>query len=105
MRGCEIAREVFEHRRFLRINAVVDEEALIGLRRRLWFQLRRFDVENVLEMFVNGEAPHYGVSMFARPIGKDELTARQLFKGSAELRIGLERRMVDLMHEIEKIVR
>ena len=105
MRDAEIAGEILEHRGLARIDVVAREEAVIGLRRGLRLELGRDDVEYVLEMVTDGETLHHGVGMLARAVGENELAARQFLDRGAERGIGLERRMIDLVHEIEIIVR
>ena len=50
MRHHEVAREILEHCRARRIDAVQVEEALIGLRRRFGLELGGDDVEHRIEM-------------------------------------------------------
>ena len=81
------------------------QELVVGLRQRLWFELGRDDVEHVLEMGVDVEAAHHRVGMGARAVGEDQLAARQSLDRGAERRVRLQRRVVDLVHVVEEIVR
>ena len=86
-------------------DAVDGQEFLVGLRRRLWLEFGGDDVEHVLEMLSEAEPRQHGVGMAARAVGEDQLAARKTFERQAERRVRLERRMIDLMHEIEEVVR
>ena len=44
------------------------------------------------------------IGMFPRAVGENEFAAGQFFQRGAERRIGLDRRMVDLMHDLEIFV-
>src|SRR5262249_61669614 len=66
---------------------------------------RGHDVESVLEGVRMGEPPYHRVGMFARAVGEDELAAGQRFDRGAQRRIGRKRRMIDLVHEVEEVVR
>ena len=81
------------------------EEALVGLLRRFRLEFGGDDIEDVFEMAVNIEPPHHGVGMLAGAVGENQLAAGQLLECQAERGVGLERRVVDLMHEIEEVVR
>ena len=81
------------------------EEAVIGLRRRLRLEFGGDDVEHVFKVMPDGEPLHHRVGMLLGAVGEDELAARQLLDRGAERGIRLERGMVDLVHEIEIIVR
>ncbi len=105
MRRREVARQILEHRRLGRIDAVLLEKAFVGLGRRLRLQLGGDDVEHVLEMLMHVEAAHHRVGVLAGAVGEDQLAAGQLFQRGAERRIGLQRRMVDLVDELEVVVR
>src|SRR5262249_47575723 len=47
MRGFQIARQILEHRRFRRVDAMAYEEALIDLRHRFRIEVRGGDVEHI----------------------------------------------------------
>ena len=100
----EIARQVLEHRGLARIDAVLVQEAVIDLRQRLGIEVGGGDVEHVLEMVVDVQPLHHRLGVLARAVGEDELAARQLLDRVAELGIGQQRRMVDLVHELEEVV-
>ena len=80
------------------------EETVVGLRQRLRLELGRDDVEHVLEMRVDVEPPHHGVGVRAGAVGEDQLAAGQFLDGRAERRVRLQRRVIDLVHIVEKIV-
>ena len=105
MRHGEIAREILEHRGARRIDAVRFQEAVVGLRQRLRLEIGLVDVEHVLEMHVDVEPPHHGVGVRARAVGEDQLAAGQFLDRGAERGVRLERRMVDVVHEGEIVVR
>ena len=105
VRRFEVARQILEHGGLGGIDVVPGEESLVDLRQRLGIEIGGGDVEHVLEMVVDFEPLHHRVGVLARAVGEDELAARQLFERGAERRIGLERRMVDLVHELEIVVR
>ena len=88
----------------LRRNAVRGEKAVIGLRRRLRLELGGDDIEHILETLMHGKPPHHRIGVFARAVGEDQLAAGQLFQRRAQRRIGLDRRMVDLMHDFQIII-
>ena len=80
------------------------QKAVVGLRRGFGLKLGSNDIEHGLEAFVDGKPPHHRVRMLAGAVGENELAAGQFRKRRSERRIGLNRRMVDLMHDLEIIV-
>ena len=105
VRNGEIARQVLEHGGARRIDAVRLQEAVVGLRQRLRLQLGGDDVEHVVEVLMDGERPHHRVGVLARAVGEDELAAGQPLDRGAERGVRLERRMIDLVHIGEVVVR
>ncbi len=105
MRRFQIARQVLEHGRLGRIDLMQRQETLVGLQRRLRLELGSDDVEHVLKMLVDLQPPHHRVGMLARAVGEDELAAGQFLERRAQRRIGLERRVIDLVHVVEVGVR
>ncbi len=81
------------------------EKAVIGLGERLWLKPAGDDIEYILEVAVDGEPLHDRVCMSPGAIGENELAPRQPLQRSAERRVGLDRRMIDLMDVIEVVVR
>src|SRR5262245_25569263 len=104
MRCFKIAREILEHCGFCRIDAVPREEALIDLWKRLGVKIRRGNVEHVLEVTINLEFLHDCSSVLACAIRKNELAAGKIFQSRTQSRIGLQRRMIDAVHELEIII-
>ena len=100
----EVSRQVLEHRSLGRVDAMLFQEAVIDLRQRLGIEVGGGDVEHVLEVMVDLEPLHHRIGMRARAVGEDELAARQLFDRIAELGIGQQRRVIDLVHELQEIV-
>src|SRR5262245_53570640 len=100
----EITGQVFEHRRLARVDIVRLEKAVIRLRRRFRFELGRDDVEHVIEVAVELETRQDGIGMSARAVGQDQLAPGQSLDRGAQRRVRGEGRMVNLMHEIEKVV-
>ena len=105
MRNGEVAREILEHGGAGRIDRVRGEESFVGLRLRLGLELGGDDVEYAVEMPVDGEPLHHLVGVLAGAVGQDQLAAPELLDRGPERRVGLERRMVDRMHELQEIVR
>ena len=56
-------------------------------------------------MLFDAEPPQHRIGVVPGAVGENELAAGQLGNGGAERRIGLQRRMVDLMHDFEKFIR
>ena len=104
MRHDQIARQILEHRGFRRIDIVPFEKAAIGLRRRFRLQLGGDDVEHGLEMMAEAEPLQHLAGMIGRAVGQDQLAARQPFDRRTHRRIGLERRVIDLMDVSEIVV-
>ena len=105
MRHFEIARQILEHRRADWDHAMRLEKAIVGRGRRFWIEFGGDDVKHVLEMAVQFKPRHDGISVFLCAVGEDQLAARQFFQRSAERRIRLDRRVVDLVHDLEIFVR
>ena len=105
MRHFEIAGEVLEDRGTRRIDLVTGEESLIDPRPWFGFKLGGPDIEYVFEVLFDAEPAQHGIGMMARAVGEYEFAARQLGDGRAQRGIGLERRMIDLMHDFKKLVR
>ena len=105
VRHLEIARQVLEHRGLVRIDAVLVQEAVIDLRQRLGIEIGGGDVEHVLEVVVDLEPLHHRVGVLAGAVGQDQLAARQAFDRGAERRVRHQRRMVDLVDELQVVVR
>src|SRR5947209_1752393 len=80
------------------------EKLLIGLRRRFRLQLGGDDVEHRLEMRADAEMLQHLVGVIGRAVGEHQLAPRQLCDRGSHRRIGLERRMVDLMDVSEVVV-
>ena len=89
----------------LRIDVVAGEEALVDLRLRLRFELGRSDVEHVVEVMFDFEPAQHRVGMRARAVGQDELAAGELRDRRAERGVGRQRRVIDLMHDLQKLIR
>ena len=104
MRHREVAREILEHRRFAGVDVVQLEKAVVGPWCGFRLELGRDDVEHVLEVPVEAEPRQHRIGVAAGAVGEDELAAGELLDRDAERRIGLERGVVDLVHEIEEIV-
>ena len=104
MRNFEIAREVFENCGALRINVVTGQETFIYEWARLRLKLRRHNVENIIEMLVDAETAHHVLGVMPRAVGQDEFAATQFGDGGAERRVGLKRRAIDLVHDVEELV-
>ena len=105
MRRRQIAREVLEHGGLARVDAVARQKSLVGFLRRFGFEFGGDDVEHVLEMLVDFEPLHHRVGVLAGAVGEDELAAGQFLERRAERRVGLERRVIDLVHVFEIVVR
>ena len=105
MRHFEIAGEVLEDRGLVRIDVVAGEEALVDHRLRLRLELGRPDVEHVVEMMFDFEPAQYRVGMLAGAVGENELAAGELRDGRAERGVRRQRRVVDLVHHLQKFVR
>ena len=80
------------------------EEFPVGLRRRLWLEFGGDDVEHRLEMLADAEPLQHRTGMVGRAVGQDQLAPRQFCDRRAHRRIGLQRRMVDLVHVGEIVV-
>ena len=63
------------------------------------------DVENVAEMMGDAEARQHLLGMGHGAVGEDQLAAGQRVQGLVQGRIGRHRRMIDVMHIVEKVVR
>lgn len=96
--------EVFENRRLAWIDTMAGEKTFVGLRHRFRLEFAGDDIEDVLEMLVHFQPAHHGFGMRARPVGEDEF-AGQFSKRRPERRIGFDRRVIGLVHEVEKIIR
>ena len=100
----EIARQILEHRAFRGIDIVPFEKATISPRRRLWLHLRGNDVEHGLEVMTETKPLQHLTGMGGRTVGENQLAARKPFDRRAHRRIGVERRVVDLMDVSEIVV-
>src|SRR6266702_7516336 len=103
VRDGEVAGEVLEHGGFGRIDRMVCEKLLIGLRRGLRLESGGDDVEHAVEMRGQAESRQHGVDMVDRAVGEDQLASRQLCDGCAERRVRLQRRVVDLV-DVSEVV-
>ena len=81
------------------------EEALVGRALGLRHEIRRRDVEHVLEMVEDAELGRDVLGVAARAVGEDQLAPGQALDGIAEGRIELDRRVVDVVGEVEEVVR
>ena len=102
LRHFEIARQVLEHHRRGGIDAVLAEEAGIGVRMRLRKEVGPDDVEDVVERLVETDPRQDPLRMAERAVGQDEASAGQPLDCGDEFRIRVERRMVDVVHEVEE---
>ena len=105
VRHDEVLGDVLEHGRASRIDPVLVEEALIGAPLGLRHEIGGGDVEHILEMIEDADLPRDVLRMLARAVGEDELAARQLLDRLAKACVQLDIGMVDIVGEIEKIVR
>src|SRR4051794_32871592 len=102
MRHRKIASEVLEHGGAFGIDAVRLEEALIGLRRRLRLKLGRDDVEHVIEVPFELKPCEHLFGMVPGAVGEDQLSSFKILDRGAKGRVWLERRVIDLVHEVEE---
>jgi hypothetical protein len=105
VRNGKISRQILEHCGGCSLDLQRLEKAIIGLRRRLWFELRCDDIEHVLEVPLHPEPSEHRFGVAARAVGQDDLATWKLLYRVIQGRIRLERGLIDLMHEIEKIIR
>ena len=104
VRHHEVAGEILEHRRFRGIDAVDAQELVVGLRRRLRLQFGGDDVEHRLEMLGDAEPLQHRAGMVGRAVGQDQLAAGKFCDRRAHRGVGLQRRMIDLVHVGQIIV-
>src|ERR1700722_10729616 len=104
MRDHEVARQILKHRRPGWIDGVIPQEFAIGPWRRLGFEIGGDDVEHRLEVLFNPKPRQNRAGMVGRAIGQDQLAPGQFGDRSTHRRVGLERRMIDLVHVSKVIV-
>src|SRR5262249_43083702 len=83
VRYCEIACEILEHGRTFGVDAMRCQESFIGLRRSLRLKVGCHDVEDILEMPVDGEPLNNGIGVLACAVGQYELSSDNLFQRGA----------------------
>src|SRR5262249_16797400 len=71
----------------------------------LRLERRRADVEHILEMVADLEPLEHRVGVLAGAVGENELAPLELRDRGAERRVRRQRRVVDLMHHLQKLIR
>ena len=89
----------------LAVDAVPLEETHVGWGVGLGLELGGDDVEHVFEMVIEAKARQHRDGVAAGAVGEDQLAAGELLDRYAERGVGLERGVVDLVYEVEEVVR
>jgi len=100
----KIAVQILEHRRLSRIDAGAGDELVVGRLARFRQQVGSDNVEDIVEMVRDAEPFGNLDRMGVRPVGENVLAPRQGFNGAAEIRIGIDPGMVDIVDIFKKVV-
>jgi hypothetical protein len=104
VRHFEVPGEILENCGLPRIDAVAGEETIVDRRPRLGLEVSRGDIEHVLEVFFDFEPGHHRLGVPPRAIGENKLTSAEPSDRGAKRRVGCQRRMIDLVHDFQKLV-
>ena len=81
------------------------DELAVGLHLGLGDEVGMHDVEDIAEVMGDADAGQDLLGMGHGPVGEDQLASGQRMQGVVQGLVGRHRRMIDVMHIVEEIIR